>query len=197
MWVKNCDSCGCPAPGPRLSCAWCDEPLTTAAPVTFVVERSDERFEWLADGTVVAAAVRLHGLWQIADARGRHVVTLMPLNQPRHNDRAALALVGPSARLLGTVYYDESISGQPGAATTCDGDGESVLVMRGDGATGSHMVDRNGEIVAVSSWGDRPGATDLLVTATGTHQSLALVFGLVLAAELSRPAQDHAPRRLA
>jgi hypothetical protein len=165
--------------------------------VTFVVERSDERFMWFADGTMVAVAVRLHGLWQIADARGRHVVTLMPLTQVRRDDRDALALVGPSARLLGTVYYDDTPPGHPGAVTTCDDSGEIVLVLRGDGPTASHMVDRDGEIVAVLSWGDEPGVTDLLVTAVGTRQSLALVFGLMLGAELSRPLRDQAPRRLA
>jgi hypothetical protein len=95
------------------------------------------------------------------------------------------------------VYYNESVGGRPGAATTCDDGGESVLVLRSDGPTGSHMVDQQGDVVAVSSWGDAPGITDLLITANGTHQSLALVFGLVLAAELARPLRDKAPRRLA
>jgi len=163
-----------------MTCAWCLKPLDEAAPVAFVLSQTDERYEWSTEGTVVAAATLIHGLWQIVDARGRHVVTLMPLSG---DDRLGVALVGPSARLLGTIQRDED--GASAALATDDG-GEIALAVRSDGPTACHVVDRFGDVVAVASWGDDEAATDLLVTATGTRQPLGMVFGLVLANELDR-----------
>ena len=189
--MKTCESCGCPSTASRTACAFCNAPIDGATPIAFVVVQSDDRVEWIAEGTVVASAVTVHGLWQILDARGRHVVTLMPRNPTAGEDQPGVALIGPSAKLLGTIRPDEDDRGRSDAITS-DQDGQTVLVMRGDGPTGSHIVDRQGEVVAVSSWGDQDGVTDLLVTASGTGQSLALVFGLVLAGELTR----QAPHRL-
>ena len=189
--MKTCHSCGCPSSASRSACAFCDARLTAASPVAFAVAHSDERVEWIAEDAVVADATPVHGLWRIVDAHGRHVVTLMPLSPAAGEDHPAVALVGPSARVLGTIHRDEDDRGRSDAITR-DDDGLTVLVMRGDGPTGSHIIDCEGEVVAVSSWGEHDGVTDLLVTASGSRQSLALVFGLVLAGELTR----HAPHRL-
>lgn len=200
----TCDVCGCPASTERAFCAWCDNalaPLAAAgdseaseaheqrAATTFAVERTGDRVEWLTDGTAVASAEPVHGLWQISDARHRHVVTLMPLTNA--DDPTAVALVGPTARLLGTVKRCADLTGRAFAAAR-DERGETVLVLRDDSPVVSHVVDRDGEVVAVCSRGTRPGSIDLLVTASGTHQSMAMVFGLVLAAELEREPGRHA-----
>ena len=157
--------------------------------MTFVLERNRDQYTWSTDGTVVAAASPVHGLWQIVDAQGHHVVTLMPGSPSPADDPAALTLVGPTARVLGTICRDGEAAPQ-GDATARDDDGRAVLLHRVDGPTGSHMIDRQGEVVAVSSWGEQDGVTDLLVTSSGTRQPLAMVFGLVLATELYRSA-DH------
>jgi hypothetical protein len=189
--VKTCEACGCPSSASRSACAFCDAALVATSPVAFVISRSVDRVEWLADGTVVAAATQVHGLWRIVDAHSRHVVSLMPLSPNAGEDHPTVALVGPSARMLGTIHRDEDDRGRSDAITR-DDDGVTVLVMRGDGPNGSHIIDCNGEVVAVSSWGEHEGQTDLLVTTSGTRQPLALVFGLVLTSELTR----HAPHRL-
>ena len=189
--MKTCHACGCPSTTSRTACAFCDAALDETAPVSFVILHSGDRVEWLTDGTAVASAVTVHGLWQILDARGRHVVTLMPLSPTDGDDHPGVALVGPSARLLGTIRGGQDDRGRTDSIT-CDPDGQTLLVMRCDGPTGSHIVDRRGEVIAISSWGEQEGATDLLVTASGTRQSLALVFGLILAGELTR----QAPHRL-
>lgn len=188
--VTTCPACGCPADPARDACAWCAAELDQNAPVTFVLERAGEHYEWSTNGTVVAAATPVHGLWQIVDARGQHVVTLMPLSPASEGEGRSLALVGPTARVLGTIdaQADEY---QAADVTARDDDGRPMLVLRADGATASHMVDRHGEVVAVSSWGERDGVTDLLVTSSGTRQPLAMVFGLVLATELHRNAGRH------
>jgi hypothetical protein len=157
--------------------------------VSFTFERSTDRFDWIAEGSVVATAVPVHGLWQILDARGDHVVTLMPLSATSGDDRPGLGLVGPAARMLGTIHRSRDDGDESSAQ---DDHGSTVLVLRGDGPRGSHIVDRVGSVVAVCSWGERSGVIDLLVTAAGTRQSLAMVFGLVLATELRR----EAPRRV-
>lgn len=139
----------------------------------------------------MAEATTVHGLWQIQDSRRRHVVTLMPVPSNVEDTSSAfrpeLALVGPSARLIGTIDRGDDERGRAGA-TARDDAGNGVLVMRGDGPTGGHIVDRTGEIVAIASWDDQTGNTDLLVTAHGARQPLSLVFGLLLAIELDRHA---------
>ena len=183
--MRICETCGCPAHASRSTCGWCGTGFAAADPVNFVVQRSTNRFCWTNQGTVVAEAFMVHGVWQIQDARGRHVVTLMPLAPTA--DRAELALVGPTARLIGTVDRGDDDRGRADA-TARDGSGRGVLVMRSDGPTGGHIVDRTGEIVAITSWDDETASTDLLVTALGARQPLSMVFGLVLAIELERQA---------
>jgi hypothetical protein len=158
--------------------------------MSLVLERTGDRYEWRADGTIVAAASTVHGLWQIVDARGRHVVTLMPLSPTSSEDRPGLALVGPAARLLGTIHRGSAAGHDDTAAR--DDNGETVLVLRIDGPSATHVVDRHGDVVAVSSTGERAGVTDVVITATGTCHSLAMVFGLVLTTELYRQA-GHRP----
>lgn len=188
--MRICETCGCPAHASRSSCGWCGSEFVASDPVNFVVERSTNRFRWSNEGAVVAEALMVHGVWKIHDARGGHVVTLMPL-APTTTEQAELALVGPTARLIGTVDRDADERGW-GDATARDGSGQGVLVMRSDGPTGGHVVDRDGEIVAIASWDHETPRTDLLVTARGALQPLSLLFGLVLAIELERPARRPA-----
>ena len=183
--VRFCESCHCPAPAGRDTCAFCEGDLGRQQPVAFSLDRVAEGFEWHTEGALVASATAQNGLWQLHDARGTHVVTLVPIADAV-GGAAGLALVGPKARLLGSIRAETDAGG--GSTVAADPDGRAVLVLRTDGSQGAHLVDRRGDVVAVTSW-DRPDAsTDLLVTALGTRHSLAMVFGLLLSFELTRRA---------
>ena len=73
-----------------------------------------------------------------------------------------------------------------------DPQGRPMLMLRPDGSQAAHLVDRQGDVVAVASWEDPDAPTDLLVTAHGIGQSLALVFGMFLSLELERHARRAA-----
>jgi hypothetical protein len=156
-------------------------------PVAFSLERRGASYDWYTDGALVASASAVNGLWQLCDARGAHVVTLVPLGDDRPEE--GVALVGPKAHLLGHIRpHEDNSEGHLGGSVASDSDGRPVLVLRGDGGQAAHLVDRHGDIVAVASWEDHDAATDLLVTPLGTRHSLAMVFGLLLSLELSRSA---------
>jgi hypothetical protein len=150
--------------------------LERPEPVAFALERNDGQFRWITDRALVATAVLVDGLWQLHDARSSHVVTLVPIG-----DGPGTALVGPDASLLGRIRATDD-----GGSAVIDPEGRAVLVLRPDGSQGAHLVDRRGEVVAMASWEDPEAATDLLVTAHGTGQSLAMVFGVFLSLELER-----------
>jgi hypothetical protein len=189
--VRICAACGCPASVDPTRCGWCGAALQASSSVSFVLERTPDGFSWNHEGTLVAEAATVHGVWQIQDSRRRRVVTLMPLaptaGEVSPESKGELALIGPTARLIGTIDRVEAVWGRADA-TARDGAGHRVLVMRGDGPTGGHIVDRSGEIVAIASWDEQHRHTDLLVTAKGARQPLSFVFGLVLAIELDRQA---------
>jgi len=154
--------------------------------VAFVLERRAGGYDWYTDGALVASAAPVTGMWQLSDARGGHVVTLVPLGDGA-GPREGTALVGPKARLLGSIHpRDDAIDGRSGGSVASDADGRPVLVLRTDGERGAHLVDRRGDVVAIASWEDGEATTDLLVTPLGTRHSLAMVFGLLLALEVGR-----------
>jgi hypothetical protein len=166
-------------------CAFCGTGLGHQEPVSFCLERVAEGYQWFTDGALVASASPVNGLWQLQDARGEHVVTLVPMADTTAG-LPGLALVGPRARLLGSIRVEPE---GPGRSTVAaDPDGRAVLVMRTDGGQAAHLVDRRGDVVALASWETPDAATDLLVTALGTRHSLAMVFGLLLSFEVSRRA---------
>ncbi len=142
-------------------------------------------YQWHTEGALVASASSVNGLWQLHDARGGHVVTLVPISDG-FGTAPGLALVGPRARLLGSIRSETD--GTTGSTTAVDPDGRAVLVLRSDGGQAAHLVDRRGDVVAVASWDAPDTATDLLVTALGTRHSLAMVFGLLLSFEVTRRA---------
>ncbi len=189
--MRICQACGCPASAVPSGCGWCGTALEGSASVSFVLQRTRDRFIWYHEGTLVAEATAVHGVWQIQDSRRRRVVTLMPVAVPgddgRGESKAELALVGPTARLIGTIDRGDEDRGRADA-TARDDAGNPLLVMRGDGPSGGHVVDRTGEIIAIASWDDQQSNTDLLITPNGARQPLALVFGLLLAIELDRQA---------
>jgi len=153
--------------------------------VAFSLERRSGSFDWYTDGALVATAAPVHGLWQLCDARGDHVVTLVPLGDDPNGD--GVALVGPKAHLLGAIRpHEDNSEGHVGGSVASDAEGRPILVLRTDGGQAAHLVDRRGDVVAVASWEDSEGATDLLVTPLGTRHSLAMVFGLLLSLELTR-----------
>ena len=174
--MRSCRSCSCPASVARDTCAFCGAVLERPEPVAFCLERNGDEFRWVTDHALVASAWIVDGLWQLHDARGSHVVTLVPIG-----DGPGAALVGPDASLLGRIRANED-----GGSTVVDPEGRGVLVLRPDGPQAAHVVDRRGDVVAMASWDDPQASTDLLVTAHGTGQSLAMVFGMVLSLELER-----------
>jgi hypothetical protein len=154
--------------------------------VAFSLTPAGDGYEWHTEGALVASAVVVNGLWQLHDARGGHVVTLVPISGGIAG-APSVALVGPRARLIGSIRA-EAEGGSSSIAA--DPDGRAALVLRTDGAHAAHLVDRRGDVVAVASWEPPATSTDVLVTALGTRQSLALVFGLLLSFEVSRRAAN-------
>lgn len=185
--VRTCSACQCPAPTTTTECAFCGTAFATPSAVTFTLERSKEGFGWFTSGTLVASAALVDGSWQLLDARNDHVVTLVSL--AGHD---GMALVGPEASLIGAIrpHDDQSAPGAMVAAVATDPDGETVLVLRTDGANAAHLVDARGDVVALASWEDKHATTDLLVTPLGIRHSLAMVFGLLLSLELTRRVGD-------
>jgi hypothetical protein len=169
-------------------CAFCGADLVRSEPVAFALVGAGDGYEWFTDGSLVASAAQINGLWQLHDARGDHVVTLVPIGECASGP--AVALIGAHARLLGSIRPERESS--TGASMVSDPDGRPVLVLRTDGEQGAHLVDRRGDVVAVASWEEPDAPMDLLVTALGTRHSLAMVFGLLLSFEVGR----HADRRV-
>ncbi len=153
--------------------------------MSFALVQVGDDYEWHTDGALVASASTVNGLWRLHDARGTHVVTLVPMPESS-GGLPGVALVGPRARLLGSIRAETD--GHGGSTVAADPDGRAVLVLRTDGGHAAHLVDRRGDVVALASWEDPDAATDLLVTALGTRHSLAMVFGLLLSFELTRRA---------
>jgi hypothetical protein len=170
-------------------CAFCGAGLGRQEPVSFCLERVTAGYEWHTGGALVASANDAKGLWQLHDAHGSHVVTLVPITDG-WGSSPGLALVGPQARLLGSIRAETD--GGNGSTVAADPDGRAVLVLRTDGEHAAHLVDRRGDVVALASWEAPDAATDLLVTALGTRHSLAMVFGLLLSFEVTRRARHHA-----
>jgi len=180
--VRLCQACHCPAPVSRDVCAFCGAEIGPQEPVAFALTPAGDGYEWHTDGALVASAVIVNGLWQLYDARGGHVVTLVPVSGSI-TGAPSVALVGPRARLIGSIRAEA----EGGCSTVVtDADGRTALVLRTDGSHAAHLVDHRGDVVAVSSWEPPATATDVLVTALGTRHSLALVFGLLLSFEVSR-----------
>lgn len=180
--MRTCSACQCPAPSTATACAFCGASYSAPSAVTFSLERFKDGFGWLTAGTLVASATMVDGSWRLTDARHDHVVTLVPLF-----DDYGLALVAPDASLIGAIRpHEEQGVGPMVAAVATDPDGDTVLVLRTDGGNAAHVVDADGDVVALASWEHELASTDLLVTALGTRHSLAMVFGLVLSLELSR-----------
>jgi hypothetical protein len=147
---------------------------------------SSDGYEWHTEGALVASATVINGLWQLYDARGGHVVTLVPISGGIAGS-PSVALVGPHARLIGSIRTEAEGGG---STVATDADGSVALVLRTDGGRAAHLVDRRGDVVAVSSWEPPDTSTDVLVTSLGTRHSLAMVFGLLLSFEVSRRAAD-------
>jgi len=185
--VRFCPACQCPAPASRDDCAFCGSELGGQEPVAFSLTPAGDGFEWHTEGALVASAIVVNGLWQLYDARGAHVVTLVPISGGIAG-APSVALVGPRARLIGSIRTDAEGGGSTIAA---DAEGSVALVLRGDGGHAAHLVDRRGDVVALASWEPPDTSTDVLVTALGTRHSLAMVFGLLLSFELSRRAPDR------
>ena len=168
-------------------CAFCGSEFGGQEPVAFSLTPVGDGFEWRTEGALVASAVVVNGLWQLYDAQGGHVVTLVPISGGI-GGAPSTALVGPRARLIGSIRGEA----EGGASTVAaDADGQTALVLRTDGGQAAHLVDRRGDVVAVASWEAPEASTDVLVTALGTRHSLALVFGLLLSFEVSRRAADR------
>ncbi|GAC1308516.1 MAG: hypothetical protein NVSMB16_04830 [Acidimicrobiales bacterium] len=193
--MHECSVCECPAPPIRAHCAFCGGPIVRPSAVSFALTRRGTGFGWFTQQTLVAAASQTDGMWVLTDARDDHVLTLVPVS----DGTGGHALVGSEACLLGSIRLHEEAdaqadrpvqvdrrSGRPEACVALDPDGDTVLVLRSDGGSVAHLVDHRGDMVALASWEDDEATTDLLVTPLGTRHSLAMVFGLLLALEISR-----------
>jgi len=114
----------------------------------------------------------------------RPAMTLVPVEV---DGTTRVALVDHRSRLVAT--FTPATAEGAGLGVVRDGYDRILLLVRGDGPTGIHVIDAEGNVVALAGrvgHEDRIGL-DLLVLGRGTDQgTVNLVLGLSLLLELNR-----------
>ena len=183
--MKTCRSCGLPAPPSTLRCAYCANGFTPALPAVYRVAPGVAGYQWLRhESVLVLEAHPSVGVWRLCRPGSEEaVLTLQATDGP---GGASPALIDGHGEVVATLAQP---SGDAGAlALVHDGGSKLVAVARGDGPSGIHLVDGTGEVTALAS---RAGtgariALDVLVTRPSADAGEAMLFGILLALELSR-----------
>ena len=164
----------------------CDAVLPSGGPTTYrLTVPAPGHVRWTVDGTEVASATERDGRWDVTDADTGHVaVTIIPaptVSGPK------VALVDHRARLVAT--FDPTGVDAGGIGLVLDSYERLVLAVRSDGPTGVHVIDADGNVLALASQDEDAEAIDVLVTGAGAARTETLVFGVVLALQLLRTGQ--------
>jgi hypothetical protein len=182
--VKTCGACGLPAPSTTLACALCSNPFPNQGPASYRLEPRPGGYRWTLDGEEVVSARLRDGSWDVFDAEsGRLAVTLVAVA----GDRTKVAMTDHRHRTVAT-FVPTRADGSSGFGLVRDGQDDLLMAVRGDGPTGMHVIDANGEVLALASR-HRPASEvgmDLLLTRAGGSRSQTILFGLSLALELLR-----------
>lgn len=180
--MKTCTACGLPAPPATAVCALCSRSFPSQRPAFYRLERHRGEYRWLLDGDEVATASWRDGSWDVAEANSGNVaVTLIATTR---GDRTHVAMVHHRLRTTATFTLWES-GASPDCGLVRDTHGKAVMALRGDGPTGSHLVDPHGRVLALITrrWGGRAGL-DLLATRAGGSGNECMILGVGLALQL-------------
>jgi hypothetical protein len=181
--VKTCEGCGLPAPLTTEHCALCTRPFPAGSPTTFRLALHGESYRWTEDGETYATAAWRDGTWDITSAATNRVdLTLIAVET---DGIRRVAVVDHRARTAVT-YTPAGEEDVAGLGIVRDSFNEPMLLVRGDGPTGMHVVDAAGDVLAIAShMEDSPTGLDVLITGAGADHT-RLLLGLSLALELLR-----------
>ena len=176
-----------PAPTSTSRCGFCQRSFAVAGPVTYRLTSWADGYRWTVDDDEVATAVCHNGTWDVYDLSGdsRPALTLVPVEV---EGSVRVALVDHRSRLVATYAPDSGTSN--GIGVIRDSYDRIMLLVRGDGPTGVHVIDAAGDVVALASRlpeRDHVGL-DVLVLSRQSDPApgALLVLGLGLLLELAR-----------
>ena len=173
-----------PAPASTQACGYCARPFD-AGPETYRLSPAGSgAYRWTVDGEERVTAAWRDGTWDLYDLDGaRPAMTLVPVEV---DGTTRVALVDHRSRLVAT--FTPGCDGA-GLGVVRDGYDRILLLVRGDGPTGIHVIDADGNVVALAGrmGVDERVGLDVLVLGRATDRAtLNLVLGLSLLLELNR-----------
>ncbi len=190
--MKTCSNCGMPAPpatGISAYCS-CEFPLTQTA--SFSLTATTRGYSWVSHEGVLAEARQEAGLWQVhGSAHGERMLTLVAI---RIENEIRVALLDAWLRTIATVIVDPLALSDSGPHRDLghvrNRRDKSVIAIYGDGPTGLHLVNRDGDVIALASTlpGKRRGL-DVIVTSPEVAPTPVTLGGVLLAVELARAGQ--------
>ena len=183
--MKNCSACGFPAPLAIAACAYCGTVFSAPSPTAYRLEGVEGSYVWRKNGETAAVASWAAGMCRVRLGAGEaDALTLVPV---ANGSAVRVAMVDPDARLVSTLV---PARGPRDLGSVRDRYEQPRMFVRGDGPTGIHVVDPQGNVVAIASRDpELPAgaglALDVLVVRHGDDGDLVL-FAIVLATELLR-----------
>ncbi|HEX2038921.1 MAG TPA: hypothetical protein VHF47_04215 [Acidimicrobiales bacterium] len=183
--MKTCEACGMPAPTTTQACGFCARPFDVGPTTYRLTAAPGHTYRWTVDDDEVVTASWRDGTWDLYDLDGsRPAMTLVPVEV---DGTTRVALVDHRSRLVAT-FTPAAVEG-PGLGVVRDGYDRILLIVRGDGPTGVHVIDTDGNVVALAGRAgheERIGLDVLLLARAADHGTLNLVLGLSLLLELNR-----------
>jgi hypothetical protein len=175
-----------PAPSSTQACGYCARPFD-AGPVTYrLAPAGPGAYRWTVDGEELVTAAWRDGTWDLYDLEGaRPAATLVPVDV---DGATRVAVVDHRARLVAT-FSPAPPDGSPGLGVVRDGYDRILLLVRGDGPTGVHMIDAGGNVVALAGrvgGEDRVGLDVLVLGRAAERTTVSVVLGVSLLLELAR-----------
>jgi hypothetical protein len=161
----------------------CETAFVPVGPSSFRLTPTESGYLWASDGREVAVAQQRDGRWDVVDVDTGHVaVTLIPAQTA---DGCKIALIDHRARLVATFAPGDS--DRNGLGLLLDSYERLLMAVRADGPTGTHVIDAEGTVLALSAAaGSGSAEIDILLTGAGALRTETLVFGVTLALELVR-----------
>jgi hypothetical protein len=174
-----------PAPTTTQACGFCARPFEVG-PVTYrLAAMRADAYRWSVDDDEVATASWRDGTWDVYDLTGpRPAMTLVPVDV---DGTTRVALVDHRSRVVATFAPASSDGASLGVVR--DGYDRILLLVRGDGPTGIHVLDADGNVVALAGragHGDRVGLDVLVLGRASDRATVNLVLGVSLLLELQR-----------
>ena len=174
-----------PAPTTTQACGFCARPFDVG-PVTYrlAATRADA-YRWTVDDDEVVTASWRDGTWDLYDLSGaRPAMTLVPVDV---DGATRVALVDHRNRVVAT--FTPATTEGTGLGVVRDGYDRILLLVRGDGPTGIHVIDADGNVVALAGrvgHDERFGLDVLVLGRVADRATVNLVLGLSLLLELNR-----------